>query len=353
MVPQLYIHLPGQLIERHGPEGFGLYAAILPTLRRLQVPYEVIERPSTTLLQTSDKRHFHLVHHGFLRRFNMMNCGMSYIAPYWYVDPRGVLCDSSLARAVPDFDKVEEDRAARFFDTLADKVVRRGLSKHKQPVRVSAIGQGRIVVFLQGLSDPVLRNMYMTETEMLDLVVEHREGRDVLIKPHPKWPDTIARVHAEELAMRHNGVRLVTANVHDLLEGAYCSVSICSGAAFEGFLHRTPAILFGRSDFAACAYTVRSAEEAASALRNIRHYDYPYENFVYWFLRRKMFNARSPTIGHRVLHRIARTGFEFVPQEVLEQDLKARMPVEGKVEPRAPVVAGRVDRSGGAEKPRQ
>ncbi|MEO0712166.1 MAG: hypothetical protein AAFY68_15705, partial [Pseudomonadota bacterium] len=59
------------------------------------------------------------------------------------------------------------------------------------------------------------------------------------------------------------------ANVHDLLEGAYCTVSICSGASFEGLFHGTPAVLFGRADFAACAWSVETEEDAERALAEI------------------------------------------------------------------------------------
>ncbi|MEO0370809.1 MAG: hypothetical protein AAF231_05060, partial [Pseudomonadota bacterium] len=254
---------------------------------------------------------FHLVHHGFLRRFNLLNTGIAYLWPYWYLDQRGVLCDSSLGRAQPDLSHVPLDRAQAFFDRVGGRLKEKGQSKHDQPPRQVPLAEGAIVVFLQGLSDPVLRNMAMLETEMLDLVVAHRAGRRVVIKVHPKFPGTIAAAHAEALTTSEHNVEIIDANVHDLLEGAYCSVSICSGASFEGLFHGTPAVLFGRADFAACAWSVTSEEDAARALTGVGEVAFDYERFLYWFLQRKMFNAQHPGLVDRVIHRITRTGFDL------------------------------------------
>ena len=328
--PGLVIHVPAHLLARHGQAGFGLYGRIAPELRRMGIEVTFVERPSTTELAGYSRRDFHLVHHGFLRRFNLLNCGIAYIWPYWYLDRRGVLCDSSMTNAAPPLDRIDAGRAARFVRGLHDKTAARGVSKHVQPPRAGAIGAGAIVVFLQGLSEPVLRSMYMMETEMLEIVIRHREARPVLIKPHPQFPDTIAVAHALRLAGRHPGVSLTGANVHDLLDGAYCSVSICSGASFEGLMHHTPAILFGRSDFAACAWTVRTEAEAARALREIGTRPFDYDRFLYWFLRRKMYSQRNPNLAQRVLQRIAQTGFEMRPDRpprlIFPDDEEVRSP---------------------------
>ncbi|MEO0751629.1 MAG: hypothetical protein AAFY25_07475, partial [Pseudomonadota bacterium] len=204
--PSLIIHVPRDMLERYGQEGFGLYAALAPGLRDRGVPVQFVERPATTDLSHYTKTDFHLVHHGFLRRFNLLNTGIAYLWPYWYLDQRGVLCDSSLGRAHPDLSQIPLDRAEAFVARVGGRLKEKGQSKHEQPARRGAIGQGAIVVFLQGLSDPVLRSMAMMETEMLDLVVAHRAGRRVLIKAHPKFPGTIGTAHGERLAHAQDGV---------------------------------------------------------------------------------------------------------------------------------------------------
>ena len=307
----LIIHVPRDMLERHGQEGFGLYASLAPGLRRRGVPVAFVERPGTTDLTHYTKTDFHLVHHGFLRRFNLLNTGIAYLWPYWYLDQRGVLCDSSLGRARPNLSTIPEDRAKAFVARVGGRLKEKGQSKHDQPPLHGAMGKDAIVVFLQGLSAPVLRSMAMMETEMLELVVKRRQGRRVLIKLHPKFPNTIAAAHAEQVAALNKDVEIVDANVHDLLDGAYCSVSICSGACFEGLFHKTPAILFGRADFAGCAWSVETADAAERALTEIRQVPFEYERFLYWFLQRKMFNAQDALLVDRVIHRISRTGFDL------------------------------------------
>lgn len=351
VTPKLLIHVPGNLLDRHGQAGFGLYGRIAPELRKMGLEVDFVERPSTTELSAYTKEDFHLVHHGFLRRFNLLNCGIAYVWPYWYLDQRGVLCDSSMINATPRLAGVDGKQAGKFFDALHRKTAERGVSKYAQPERAAPIGAGAIVVFLQGLSDPVLRSMHMMETEMLDLVMRHRQDRPVLIKPHPRFPDTIASAHALMLAERETGVQVVDANIHDLLEGAYCSVSICSGASFEGLVHRVPAILFGRSDFAACAWTVRTAEEAERALKEVSSVTFPYERFLFWFLRRKMYNQRNPNLAARVLQRIKRTGFELLPDGAASPVARILEP-DGDPRPRAPLVSA-AHRSAAEKRPRK
>ena len=333
VAPKLLIHVPGNLLDRHGQAGFGLYGRIAPDLRRMGLEVNFVERPSTTELSTYSKEDFHLVHHGFLRRFNLLNCGIAYVWPYWYLDQRGVLCDSSMINANPRLAGMNDKQAHKFFDALHAKTAGRGISKYDQPERREAIGQDAIIVFLQGLSDPVLRSMHMMETEMLDLVMRYRQGRRVLIKPHPKFPETIASAHALRLAENEPDVQVIDANIHDLLEGAYCSVSICSGASFEGLFHRVPAILFGRSDFAACAWTVRTDEEAEKALKEIGGAEFPYERFLFWFLRKKMYNQRNPNLAARVLQRIKRTGFELMPDGAVSKVTQVLGPSGDEVPP--------------------
>ncbi len=309
--PELLIHVPRDMLERYGQAGFGLYEALAPGLRDRGVSVRFVERRATTDIAHYTKTDFHLVHHGFLRRFNLLNTGIAYLWPYWYFDQRGVLCDSSLGRAHPDLSQIPQDKAQRFVNRVGGHLIRLGKSKHDQPERTGSIGKDRIVVFLQGMSDPVLRNLYMLETEMLELVMEHRAEREVVIKVHPKFPDTMAAAYATKLATREQGVEVVDANVHDMLEGAYCSVSICSGASFEGLFHHTPAVLFGRADFAGCAWSVETADEAGRALREVGQVAFDYDRFLYWFLQRKMFNAQDESLVDRVIHRITRTGFDL------------------------------------------
>jgi hypothetical protein len=309
--PRLLIHVPEAMLERHGQAGFGLYRPVARDLRARGLDVAFVARPGTTELTHYTKEDFHLVHHGFLRRFNVLNSGIAYMNPYWYLDPRGVLCDSSMANARADFAGLDGARAERFAVRVRENMLAHGGSKYDQPARQGAMGQGHIAVFLQGMGDPVMRNMHMLETEMLDCVMRHRGRRRVIIKPHPKWPDTLASAYAEKLAAEHPEVTVVDGNVHDMLVDAYCSVSICSGASFEGLFQRVPAVLFGRSDFGACAWTVRNEAEAGRALRGIRSVPFEFDRFVFWFLRRKMFNAKLPNIADQVVARIEKTGFSL------------------------------------------
>ncbi len=315
MSGKLFIHLPASMLERHSEGEFGLYKRLLSYFKSRGIQVEIVERPSTTELSQLSKGAFHLVHHGRIKHPNVLNCGIAYFPDYWYVDPQGVLCDSSLGLKNPDYSTIETDKAQAFFYKLRKEYLETGVSKYAQPIRCESFGKGHIVVFLQGMSDPVARNMHMTEFEMLNLLVKQCSDRPILVKPHPKKENAASVMYAHAMAKKEPRLRVVTANVHDLLKDAYCSVSICSGASFEGFLHRTPAILFGRSDFGACSLTVQTEEELIHALKKVENCKFQYELFLFWFLKRRTFYVHDDNLPLRILRRISRTGFRLEPQE--------------------------------------
>lgn len=131
-----------------------------------------------------------------------------------------------------------------------------------------------------------------------------------MVKPHPRnfGPET-AEICAL-LTACHPDVRVTNANLHDIVAGAALTVSISSSVALEGMLHGVPAVLFGLSDLHHCAVTVRKATDWPAALDQAIAREWPFEAFLFWFLRRQNVWAARPFLS-RVLERMAAQGADF------------------------------------------
>ena len=95
-------------------------------------------------------------------------------------------------------------------------------------------------------------------------------------------------------------VTITTANVHDVLGAACVVCTRTSGAGFEALLHRTPVVLFARADYHHCAVRVKTPDETGAAIRTALTRDFPYEKYVWWFLRKGLFGVWHPAFDKRV-----------------------------------------------------
>lgn len=254
--------------------------------------------------------HFDFVHNGNIARPQALNLGPAYLGRFHYVDPQGIFFESSVASMTFRPRAMPQDKAAAFAALLRAQWITPRKSRHDQPEAVERFGRGHIAIFLQDWSDPVARARYMDGMQMVQTVLSHTEGRQVVVKPHPRNFGSETAEICAHLAAHHPDVRVTTANVHDILEGAAVTVSIGSSVALEGFLHGVPTILFGRSDLHHCAVTVRQAADWPAALRTALGTNWPFEAFLFWFLRRQNIWAARPFLP-RVLERMAAQGADF------------------------------------------
>ncbi|MFY0595692.1 MAG: hypothetical protein JXQ85_04600 [Cognatishimia sp.] len=236
---------------------------------------------------------FHFVHQGLVRQKNALNTGLSYFPKFWYVDPRGVFGESSIATKTFDPRAINEKWASGFARRMREQWIDTRRSKHSQPNEKKVIGQGYIAVFLQGESKPVRRSLYMEETEMVEALLAGLPDRRILVKAHPRNDDIVTRSHLLRLEQDHSRLELVDANVHDLLAGACLSCSISSSVSVEGMLHNVPSMLFGRTDFHHCAVTVQNASDVPYAFDMAMKTEWPFEKFLFWFFRQNCVDERN------------------------------------------------------------
>ncbi len=282
------------------------YMRLARGLQALGARVEWHHRDADRLRRGAEGGHVDLVHATAIGRAQALTLGVAYLDRFQYIDPEGIFFESSTARARFRPEAIPQDQAQRFLADLQAAYVVPRRSRHVQPEAVTPFFGGHIALFLQDLSDPVLRARHMTAEQMVAAVLAHREGRAVVIKPHPR------NLGAETLALLEGlrdlpGVTVSHANLHDILAGAAVSVSLSSSVGLEGMLHGVPAVFFGASDLHHNAVTVRAAEEWPQALAQALAKDWPHAAFLLWFLRRRNIDARRPFMA-RVLERIAAAG---------------------------------------------
>ena len=308
--PAVRLHVPSHMLERDGAGVFPFYRRLLLQIAEAGATTEVVLRDYDALNAGPQGASFDLVHDGGVNRIQVLNIAPGPLPGFFYLDPEGVLFESSITTKTFRPEIIEPQYSAPFAEDLRRKWIGSRQSRHLQPAETRDFGTGHIAVFLQDWSYPVERARYMTADQMVQTVVAGATGRRVVVKPHPKNTGRETRKIRQWLAKTHPEVRLTDANVHDILTGAAVCVSISSSVALEGMLHRVPAILFGRSDLHHCAETVQTAADWPAALDRALTRDWPYDAFLLWFLRRQNVDAGRPFL-QKLLDRMTDQGADL------------------------------------------
>lgn len=303
---EIRLHLPAHMLENHGARMPQFYHRLMGELAAAGARTRLMHRDVLALRAGADGAHFDLIHAAAPGRGQALVLGQAYLDRYFYVDPAGIFFESSTAQARFRAEAIPDDRAQAFLAELRAAYVTPRRSRHLQPDAVQGFGRGHLAVFLQDLSDPVERARHMTAAQMVDCLLAHRGGRDLVVKPHPRnrGPETAAILRRLQ---GQPGVTVTEANLHDILAGAAVSVSISSSVGLEGMLHGVPAVFFGATDLHHCAETVCRPEDWPAALDRALTTRWPYAAFLLWFLRRRNIDARRPLLP-KVLDRIAAAG---------------------------------------------
>ena len=303
------MHLPGHLGLPDGSKLPPFNRQVARFFRERGGTVEIHHRDLADLAGQGDPGVFHLVHNGRISHPRLLNTGLAYLDGYWYADPKGIFCDSTLAEAVYDPATIPARAAAGFFRRLQEQFVTARRSRYGQPVARAGLPQGAIALFLQGWSDPVARARHIGAVEMVRAVLAHRQGLPLVVKPHPRNPDG-ETWQVLALLADHPDVVVSDANVHDILAVAAVTVSICSAVSLEGMVHRTPAVLFGRADFHHLAETVAQPGDWPGAFARALSVPRDYDRYLYWFLHQGMIGLKRADKFDRLMARIAAKGFD-------------------------------------------
>jgi hypothetical protein len=308
---RIVLHMPRHMAAAEGSGLSPFYTDLVVALQGAGAQTVIRHRDFEVIETLPPGPDFHFVHNGRTNRPGVLNCGFAYLAPYWYVDPKGIFGDSSIADLTFDAAKVAPVPTQRFFSRMEARLKLQRKSRYDQPEEVTAYPEGCIAVFLQDWSDPVERARYMTARDMLETILADTGGRPVVVKPHPRIRASETYEILEWLAASHPEVIVTEGNLHDILAAAALSVTISSTVTLEGMMHRVPAVLFGRTDFHHCAETVRRPADWPGAMQRALARDWPFEAFLFWFFRENCVALGAKQTIPRILERMRARGADF------------------------------------------
>ncbi|MEC7257844.1 MAG: hypothetical protein VXW58_08480 [Pseudomonadota bacterium] len=311
--PRIILHLKAAHLLRDFSVPFlrlyGVIEGLGPPVERRQRDGDIRVGTHAVSDGRFDDGNLHIIDDRSVVAGNVLNAGLAYFRGYWHLDPRGTRHRSSIGVLRYDESAVRYRLARDVFQRLRQQYVVPRKSRYPQPDRVEVVEPGVIAVFFQGRYPIDSGATDYDDFAMLRAVLDGAKGRRVVVKPHPNasTPGDLAQLN--DLARDHPDLLISHANVHDILSTACATVSINSTVALEGYLHRTPAILFGASDFHHIAETVTDAADFAPALARATGRRGGYAQYLAWYFRDNCLSPDAPDAPARIWARFAEAGF--------------------------------------------
>lgn len=312
MTAEVVLHLSTPDLTRYrGKQSAGLFALIHDRLRAQGARVRLVKRQNQQIDGSTLKsdRQLHIVETGWCYGRGWLSAATAYFPGFWHLSEEGVLADSPAKYETFEADLIERSQARPFAKALRAQFSGQRVTRyHQERLERQVLPKGAIGVFLQGPAVYRREQAFVPAPQMLRVVARHAGGRPVVVKAHPLSQDfgraAIAKVRSE-------GFDLIEteANVHDILAACAVTVSVNSAVAFEGFLHRVPAILFGRSDFHSLTETVLDDSEYPQALSRALAREWDYSKMLYWYFDRHTLWTEAPDFDARLLAVLAKAGF--------------------------------------------
>ena len=239
---------------------------------------------------------------------NVLHVHPGYLWGFWYLDPQGVNYRSSLGQLTFDPQGIDPQEAADFVRELRDRLVAANVSKFPQAAR-APLPPAYAAIFVQEIESYGTPVHHLTSETMLRVTAAAAGGAPVLVKLHPaQSADTAARLTA--LAATLRGVQVTAASLHDIAAAARVIVTQNSAAGFEALVQQRPVIICAISDYHAATLVARTPAALTEGLREApaRLAAFPYDAFLYWFLRQHQFQPAAPDFAARVWAACLATG---------------------------------------------
>lgn len=152
---------------------------------------------------------------------------------------------------------------------------------------------------------------YADAITMVNTIRTHDPSRLIVIKLHPKVTYSQSEMALISTLLKDPLIRLETTATQSLLAHCAYVATQNSAAAFEGILHRKPAILFASSDFHHIFETVTSPANAATAFAGVLSNDPPFEKYLFWFLRLNCANVTRKTAEAKIVEMVNEAGWDL------------------------------------------
>lgn len=298
-------HLPRSWLSLGGEGIRPFYTRIFDGLEARDIPFDVqvLEREHLAETVAADTA-IHIIHHGRFAHPRARNADVAYIYPFWNFDPKGIRAFSSIAdTAFPQGD-IDPDLARPFFRRLRQRIVNARTSRYEQPEGHTPLDPVKAAIFLQSEGHRVVgETCYLDRWDMVAATCEATDG-PVVVKPHPRDTDPGTVKGLADLQTRYPQLDVFHGNIHDLISVAERVVTINSAVGIEAYLHRTPVVLCGQSDFHHIADVAQDQQGLRDILARAPR-KRVYDKYIWWYFADRCLDASAGDLVDRFCARCA------------------------------------------------
>jgi len=209
----------------------------------------------------------------------------TYIKTFWYLDPMGMYWSGSLVERSFHPENIDQEKALWFYRKIRRQVIGRNTSKIAIPDRAEApLPTAKAAFFAQDVDDYPSAEKYMRTEEILETLAR-KAGGLVYVKTHPlQKPKRLKAI--KRLCAKHETLRLIDANIHDVVAASEAIVSQNSAVGFEALLQRKPVLTCAATDYHHATLVCYSAGGLALNLKRAPEHAtrFTFAKYIYWFL---------------------------------------------------------------------
>jgi len=233
---------------------------------------------------------------------NIYHAHPSYIWGFWYLDPEGVIWNSSLAALKFDADRINPQDAEYFFNGVSGYMLRENISKFQQNNCDTDLQPASAVIYLQELEHYKTAVHYLDSREIIETIAQSVAGR-IYVKLHPQQSSS-TRAALQTFCNKYQNIKISTHSIHDLSKASDVVVTQNSAAGFEALMQRKPVITCAKSDYHHATLVAKTKSELITALSKAPNHqqEFAFAAYFYWFMGQNMLEPNKPEFEERAWH---------------------------------------------------
>lgn len=307
--PYLIVHAEHGWFKSICDDKFDFFVKLELFLKSKNIDCFVIKANSRFSTKLRKHDHIHLMVGDIAERgHNIFHVMPAYVWGFWYLDNSGVHWNSSIRSATFRPETIDGEAAEYFFNGVSGHMLRENVSKMTQADRVAdKLPEAAAVIYLQQIDEYKNRVHYLDTTQMVSTVARVLDGARVYVKPHPDTTPS-GLVSIQNLCAEYANIEVSNASIHDLTAASSLVVTQNSAAGFEALMQKNTVITCAKSDYWHATRVARSENELEEFLMRAEVEEFPFEKYLYWYLRENCLEPQDKGFEDRVLEKILNKG---------------------------------------------